>query len=505
VSPVSLPPHTAAKLLIAATTALRLVWAGTLEITTDEAYHWQFTEHPAVSYFDHPPMTAWVAKLGLLVCGGWVHPFSLRVGFVFLFAGTCWLMFRWAARWFGDKAGLWAVLGFSLSHYITAFGGPFALPDSPLFFFALLTWSAATDAILDPWPSVWRWVLVGVGFGGAMLSKYHGILLPAGVVLYAVLTPGKRNLLWSPGPWLAVLIGGLLFTPVVWWNAENGWASFRFQGGRASSGLRLMDGGPLTCFGWPVLYLLPWMWFWTVLELGRLFRFRSVSGAERLLVCLAVAPLGLTLLASGYCRVVLPHWPLLGFLPLFALAGKRWAAMHDRSPVWTRRMGYSWAVLEAAVVVVILLQAKAGAFAVPKGVTDVTLAYSGWPSVADELTRRGLLDDPAVFVFTDNWDDTSQLAFAFRNRVQTACYNSLDARGFAFWTTREQFLGRTGLLVTVGEHDTTATAREFAPIFTRVTLAADFRMTRGGTPFRPVRVYRCETQVQPYPFDFAPR
>ena len=54
-------------------------------------------------------------------------------------------------------------------------------------------------------------------------------------MLYALLTPGARRVLWSPGPYLAVLIGFAAFTPVILWNAENEWASFLFQGGRAVS------------------------------------------------------------------------------------------------------------------------------------------------------------------------------------------------------------------------------------------------------------------------------
>ena len=102
---VTLRPRTAAVLLIAVATLFRLGWAAALPATTDEAYHWQYTLHPALSYFDHPPMTMLVAKAGIAVCGGWVHPFSLRLGFVLLCAGTSWFLYRWTARWFGEPAG----------------------------------------------------------------------------------------------------------------------------------------------------------------------------------------------------------------------------------------------------------------------------------------------------------------------------------------------------------------------------------------------------------------
>ena len=99
-------PLFVALLLIAVATALRLAWAAALPVSTDEAYHWLYTVHPDVSFFDHPPMTMLVAKAGIALCGGWVHPFSLRLGFVLLCAATSWCLFRWTARFFGDAAGV---------------------------------------------------------------------------------------------------------------------------------------------------------------------------------------------------------------------------------------------------------------------------------------------------------------------------------------------------------------------------------------------------------------
>jgi hypothetical protein len=41
--------------------------------------------------------------------------------------------------------------------------------------------------------------------------------------------------------------------------------------------------------------------------------------------------------------------------------------------------------------------------------------------------------------------------------------------------------------------------------FRSVELVAEFPMTRGGTPFRTVRVYRCADQFQPFPFTYEKR
>jgi 4-amino-4-deoxy-L-arabinose transferase-like glycosyltransferase len=105
-----------------------------------------------------------------------------------------------------------------------------AQPDGPLLFFWLLTLDRLSVALEDP-DRLAPWLGVGLAWGGAMLSKYHAVLLPAGVLLHMVLWPQARRCLRAPGPYLAAAIGLMLFAPVILWNATHGWASFLFQGG----------------------------------------------------------------------------------------------------------------------------------------------------------------------------------------------------------------------------------------------------------------------------------
>ncbi len=132
-------PRRALWLLIVVSAALRLIWAGALGVGNDEAYHYLFTVHRDWSYFDHPPMLAVVEALGIAAAGGVVSPFTLRLGFVALFAGSTWLMARLTTRFFGERAGLLAAFALNVSAYHTAAAAVFALPDGPLLFFWLLT------------------------------------------------------------------------------------------------------------------------------------------------------------------------------------------------------------------------------------------------------------------------------------------------------------------------------------------------------------------------------
>jgi len=498
----------AAVWLIAFTTALRLIWAAILEPSNDESYHWLYTVYPDLSFFDHPPMTMVFVKLGLLLCGGWVHPFSIRLGFVLLFAGTQWILHRWTDRWFGPRPAFAALLALNLTGYYTAFASTFALPDGPFLFFAMLTYWQLCEALVKRPGALAAWFWVGVGFAGAMASKYHAIFLPAGAVLYILITPGQRRVLRTPGPYLATLLGFAGFLPVLIWNIDHDWASIKFQGGRAKSDplnpAPLIHEGPLKWFGGPVIYLLPWIWFWLVVEMVRCVRnFGTLEPIRRLLFCLCVSPLAFFFAVSVKSKDVLLHWPLIGFVPMYLLLGVNWIRLKDRHPQTTRWFLGFWIVSLLVLVGLVLGQSRFGIIRAAPPAKDPSADMGGWESVGDEIRSRGWLDEENTFFFANRWYDSGQLAFAIRGQRPTACYNSLDARGFAFWSQPADYLGRTGYFVVADEPNEAEIRREYGPFFERIDTVAEFPMTRMGNPFRTVRVYKCVNQLLPYPFAYT--
>ncbi|MEI8019040.1 MAG: glycosyltransferase family 39 protein [Schlesneria sp.] len=483
--------------VIIVTMIVRLAWAAGLETGQDEAYHFLYTINPDWSYFDHPPMVMYVAKFGIMVCGGWIHPLSVRLGFVLLFAGSTWILYRWTQRFYGDLAGFYAALALNLSAYYTAAAGAFVLPDGPLLFFALLTMWGVSEALIGSQGRILPWVCVGLACAGAMLSKYHAVFLPLGTVIYVLITPSARWNLKTPGPYVAAAIGFLGLIPVLIWNSQHNWASFAFQSARAV-GWQFRPGGlALMLFG-PMGFLFPWIWFSFASILVTLVpKLRSISGIDRLLLCLSLLPLVLFTAVACF-RPILPHWPLFGFLPLFPLVGSIWASRSEREPIAVRR----WLVFMSAALVMIagtfLIQARLGLITFP--FRDPCIEISGWESVGETLRQRGLVDRPNTFLFTDRWYDSGELAFAVRNRIPVACYRQGDARGFAFWSRPEDWLGRDGVLI--DEEARPNLGEEYKPYFREIQQLPSIEMTRGGRPFRTLKAYLCIDQQLPYPFAY---
>lgn len=222
-------PHIAVGSVLALT-LIRLWLVGQTELIPEEAYYWAYAQHPALGYFDHPPMVAWLIALGTILFGNteWGVRF---VAITLLWPGSAWLVFSVGRIWFGSQAAAVAVLLFCLSPIFVGIGLVMT-PDAPLVFFWLLTLYAISQALHTGRSGFW-W-LAGIGFGCALLSKYTAVMLAVSLFLFLCLSSNYRRWLLRIEPWLALMIGIAVFSPVIIWNAQHQWASFLFQSTRTA-------------------------------------------------------------------------------------------------------------------------------------------------------------------------------------------------------------------------------------------------------------------------------
>src|SRR6185369_2571698 len=75
-----------------------------------------------------------------------------------------------------------------------------------------------------------RWLYAAAALLGlAVLTKYNAALLGVGIALFFVVRKPLRPLWRSPHLYLAGLLSIAMQAPVLWWNATEGLASYKFH------------------------------------------------------------------------------------------------------------------------------------------------------------------------------------------------------------------------------------------------------------------------------------
>ena len=290
------------------------------------------------------------------------------------------------------------------------------MPDGPFTFFGLLTIAALAHALLGSPGRILPWVWVGLAWGGALLSKYLAVFLPAGAVLFILLTPSMRRVLLTPGPYLAVFIGMVAFLPVVYWNATHDWVSFAFQAGRAV-GTELRPSAVARMLLGQMGLLTPWLWIVLTATLATLFRhWGRTRRIEQLLVCMAIVPLTFFLMVSCVKKVH-PHWSMIGFVPLLPMVGRHCAAWAEWLPRTARYGVVAWTAALIFFAFLSAVHTRTGLVPLPN---DPAFEQSGYDSLAAELDARGLVGIPGTFIFSERWHQCGQIGFALANRCAGA-------------------------------------------------------------------------------------
>ena len=208
---------------VAVATAVRLLCVAPLPLGNGEAYYFSWSRFLDWSYYDHPPLTAWMVRLTTLFGSS---PAAIRLGPV-LAAGAFGLVFyRLAERLFRPRTAFFAlVLVTALPVFLAS---SFVLnPEAalaPLWVGFLL--AVERMRTRDEW---WRPLVAGGLLGAAFLAKYTALLLVPAVLLYLVFSTPSRRWLKRPSFYAGALLALVVAAPVVAWNAARGWPSLQLH------------------------------------------------------------------------------------------------------------------------------------------------------------------------------------------------------------------------------------------------------------------------------------
>jgi 4-amino-4-deoxy-L-arabinose transferase-like glycosyltransferase len=409
--------------LIAALTVMRLVYAGVLDLRTDEAYYWTWSKESALSFLDHPPMIAWFIRFGTAIFGD--TPLGVRFGGIVAMLVTQLLLADIVRR---------------VTHNVRAVVLAVLLPEAALYY-GLLMAKVAPDTALIPFAMAMLWSLVrlnessdgrwwlaaGLFAGLALLSKFTAIMLVPAVLAFALVPDWRRRWLLSPYPWLAALLAVAVFSPVLIWNERHDWASFRFQAVRATTdhdfSWRTLGEFVGLQFGLVGFVLLP-----VVLSGVALTAWRGYRRREPVAILLSTAvlvPFGYFCWKSLTLRVG-DTWPMFLWPAGFAAVAINIARLpFEGWPAWMVRSTISWARISVIAGIAFVVGVFFYYVAAPWnliGRTDPVGGEAGYEQVAaraqDQLQKTG-----ATWIATTDYRTYAMLRWHFNGRVPVVQIN----------------------------------------------------------------------------------
>lgn len=410
-------PLVMAALIIAAMTVLRIVYASALELRTDEAYYWTWSKETALSFLDHPPMIAWFIRFGTAIFGD--TTLGVRFGGILAMLVTQLLLADIVRRVTRDaRAVVLAVL----------------MPEAVLYY-GLLMAKVAPDVAMIPFAVAMIWALVrlaqsgdgrwwlaaGLFAGLSLLSKFTAIMFAPAVAVFLLVPDWRWRWLRSPYPYLAVVVAIVVFSPVLIWNAQHDWASFRFQGVRATAnyGVSLRTIGDYIGlqFGLVGFVMLPVVLSALVMTAWRGYRTREPVA---ILLSTAVLVPFIYFFAKSLTLRVGDTWPMFMWPVGFAAAAINLTMMPREN--WSARMIRSsvvWAntavVSGLAFVVIVFLYYVAAPWNF-LGKIDPVGAEAGYDKVAARV-QAALDEAGATWIATTDYRTYAMMRWLFRGRV----------------------------------------------------------------------------------------
>ncbi len=302
---------------IVSVAVFRFFYISILPLSADEAYFWVCSRHPALCFYDTPPMAPWMISISTALFGN--TEFGVRVFVsVFMALASC-ILYLFSMEVFeGDRKSAFFSVLMLLSIPGFALAGLLSGVEAPLVLFYLLSVSFLYKAILKEKP--FYWFLAGISTGLGFLTKYLILFLPVCLFLYLIFSD-KRKYLKGPYPYMFLLTGILVSSPVIIWNAQNQWANFllnflnrtRTSPAFSVNFLNILKHiGAQAAIMSPVMLILLFYGFFKMV-------LAATSGKNKkmfFLFCFSAPVLIFFMLYSIFVEIPAPHWAGIGYIAL---------------------------------------------------------------------------------------------------------------------------------------------------------------------------------------------
>jgi hypothetical protein len=395
--------------LFAGLLGLYLILAAVLPAADDEVYYWAWARPLQFSYYDHPPLTAWMIRISTDLFGDSIFGFRVPACLAMVFVAAV------IAHLSRPRSLLPGIL---LTPLFTI-GAVLITPDTPLLcFWAAYVWwlvevhrrltpvadegLAGTGEASVPW---WMWLVGGVLLGCGVLGKYTmALAVPSGFVSFCLI--GRQWKKWLPGYVAHGVVSFVVASPILIYNIQHDFAPLLFQWrhsmGDSRPGLKPFGefvGVQILLFGTLPFFLYPWV----------LWNFQKLCENPRLRVCACLYALPMTFFLYKATRAPLQgNWALVMFVAFWPLAAT-WYQSVSSSKFWRWSTASAFLIPAACVLFLTIHLVKPVPF-VPAEGDRVTRQYA-LNDVTQQIARTIRERGEALPVFTPTYQITAWLRF----------------------------------------------------------------------------------------------
>jgi 4-amino-4-deoxy-L-arabinose transferase-like glycosyltransferase len=507
-----------------------------IDLSGDEAQYWDWSRQLEPSYYSKGPAVAYIIRASTDLFGNTMP--AVRYPALLFSIGTSLVTYLLTRELFrSEKLALGAVL---LNHIVPMFvaGSVLMTIDPPMFFcWALATWLGARAIFAGKRAS---WPLAGLAIGLGFLAKYAALLWWPAVGLFFLVDKPSRKHLRSPLLWLGVLISLACTSPVILWNANHDWVSYRHVAtqtgatGHSHGNLFEFLGTQFLVIG-PVLAVM--MVLAIIETVGDFVKTRhlapgfaldagamhSIPAPESALAAdllpqgesgrrgVFLATIGLlffilTTIVSLFAKAQV-NWPAPAYFTLMILTAW-WISTRLRSvQTWKPWRWWFWGTVAFALIAMPLTHDPSLVFpiiskvkvalgrdsAVDAGPFDKLL---GWQKLGDHVTRQLQTLGDGAFVVCDDYMQTAETAFYVAGQPKTYCMGSYYVHAkrltqYDMWPDRslaqEKLIGKNAVYVGKGG----TTPPDLARAFARVEPLPELPIVLRGVTVKTFKTWRC--------------
>ena len=413
---------------------------GLIELSGDEAQYWEWSRRMDWCFYSKPPGVAALIWIGTHVFGN--NELGVRFMAIFCSFTASIAIYHLAKSMYDPKTGCIAAV---LYQTIPAFSvyGIGMTPDTPLLMFWCLSLLFFYLAVEKEKKVCWIFLTISIGL--AMLCKYAIIffLLPA--ILYMCFTTQGRKSLKSFWPYISLPLSMVFFLPVILWNTQNNWVTFRHDLGHtnAAEGFIFSFGYLINFIGGQLLIVTP---VTAILILVILIKKRREYSfcfwfCIPLLICFLLKSMQGKIQANW----VATAW-ITGIIPVaHFFANGYWKL--DTNNRW-RNLSRAAISIPAAIMIILHCAFIIQFIPWPTKINPVE-KLTGWKQLAKEVDKqRATLQEP-YFIATDYYMITAELAFYCKNNPTTYYINAGNSRmnQYDLWPGVDDMIGQNAIFV----------------------------------------------------------